>query len=241
MPKAIALGYERVIAGLGVVACCGLLILAVPRFIASLYGLYPEAAFSQTQENLPQEVHEKSIADLKQALAWYEDPDYWQLQAFFYLSFLSATPTQPLAKKQALLEQAQASIIQGLKLSPVDPYAWFRLATVDKILKAPTQQIVNALRLSFYAGRVEPELLMPRLSFSYDYYIEFDEEMRGLWQKQLPVAWKFKPVALVEFVALHPEAKRFVEEAFVYSPDEWKKFSRNLEVYLKKHPLFQAK
>lgn len=228
--------HERIIAGFGVAVCCGLLMLAVPRFIASLYALYPEAAFKQTQEKLPVDVYKKSIADLTQALTWYEDPEYWQTQAFFYLALVSAAPPQPLEKEQELLKQARTSIIQGLKLSPIDPYAWFRLATVDKILKAPASHIINALRLSFYAGRVEPDLLMPRLSFSYYYYNEFNEEVRRLWQKQIPVAWAFQAEQLVKFVTLHLETKPLVEEALANTPDDLKKFSLDLENYIQKNP-----
>jgi len=229
-------GYQRIIAGCGAVVCCGILMLAVPRFIASLYALYPEAAFKQTQQKLPQEIYENSIADLNLALAWYKNPEYWQKQAFFYLNLLNAVPAPPLEKKQEILKQAQASIIQGLKLSPVDPYAWFRLAAVDKLLNAPSPQIINALRLSIYAGRVEPELLMSRLSLGYEYYNEFNEEMQALWKKQIPVAWTFQPAQLVEFAALHPEAKHLVEQALVHSPDDLKKFSDDLEILLQKTP-----
>ena len=241
MLKTNTFNNQRIIAGFGVVVCCGLLMLAVPRFIASLYALYPEVAFKQTQKTLPPEVYEKSIAHLNQALSWYENPEYWQTQGFFYLSLFHALPLQPLAKKQELLKQAQTSIIQGLKLSPVDPYGWFRLAAVGSMLKLPRQQIINDLRLSFYAGRVEPELLITRLSFSYDYYNEFNDDMQMLWQKQVLVAWAFQATQLVEFVALHPEAKQLVEKAFVYSPDDWKKFSHDLEIHLQKNPLLQAK
>jgi hypothetical protein len=157
------------------------------------------------------------------------------------LALFHASPLQPLAKKQELLKQAQTAIIQGLKLSPVDPFGWFRLAAVDSLLKLPRQQIINALRLSFYAGRVEPELLITRLSFSYDYYNEFNDEMQMLWQKQVLVAWTFQATQLTKFVALHPEAKQLVEKAFVYSPDDWKKFTHDLEIYHQKNPLPQAK
>lgn len=235
MLKIDALNRQQVIAGFGVVVCCSLLMLAVPRFIASLYALYPEAAFKQAETKLPVEVYQKSIDHLTQALSWYEDPEYRQTQAFFYLELFNASP-QPLAKKQELLRQAQASITQGLKLSPIDPYAWFRLATVDKALKMPAPQIINALQLSFYAGRVEPGLLMPRLSFGYNYYHQFNEEMRRLWLKQIPVAWAFQAEQLVKFVALHLETKALVEEALANSPDNRKKFSVDLESYIQKNP-----
>ncbi len=235
MLKINALSRQQAIAGFGVVVCCGLLILAMPRFIASLYALYPEAAFKQTETKLPVDAYQKSIDHLTQALFWHEDSEYWQTQAFFYLELFNASP-QPFAQKQELLKQALASITQGLKLSPIDPYAWFRLATVGKALKMPAPQIINALQLSFYAGRVEPGLLMPRLSFGYNYYHEFNEEMRRLWQKQIPVAWALQAEQLVKFVALHLEAKVLVEEALANSPNDWKKFSVALESYIQKNP-----
>jgi len=233
--KINALNRQQAIAGFGVIACCGLLMLAVPRFIASLYALYPEAAFKQNDTKLPVDVYQKSIDHLTQALSWYEDPEYWQTQAFFYLELFNAS-TQPLAQKQELLKQAQVAITQGLKLSPIDPYAWFRLATVGRALKIPAPQIINALQLSFYAGRVEPGLSMSRLSFAYDYYHEFNEEMRSLWQKQIPIAWAFQSERLVKFVASHLETKVLVEEALANSPDNRKKFSVDLESYIQKNP-----
>jgi hypothetical protein len=237
MPKVKTLSYERMVAALGVIVCCGVLVLAVPRFIASLYAFYPEAVLKQTQKTLSPEVYEKSIANLNHALAWYQNPEYWQARALLYLHLLSSSALQPLdGRRKLFLTEAQTSIIHGLKLSPVEPYAWFRLAAVDKILNLPSEKIINALRLSFYAGRVEPELLMSRLAFGFDYYNEFNEEMQLLWRKQLAVAWAFQAAKLVEFVAQHPDSKPLVEEAFANSPDDWKKFSFDLENFTQKNP-----
>jgi len=208
--------------------------LAVPRFISGLYALYPEAAFNQTRKIMPPAIYEKCIADLNRALFWYKNPDYFQYQGFFYLKLYNVSPLLPFAKKQELLKQAQTAIIQGLTLSPIDPYGWFRLAAVDSLLNLPRLQSINALRLSFYAGRVEPDLVIPRLAFSYEYYNDFDGDMQRLWQNQVRVAWTFKPVQLVNFVALHPEAKPFVVKAFVNAPDDGQKFLKTLESYLKK-------
>ena len=235
MPTTHAFVFQRLIAGFGVIICSALLLLAVPRFIAGLYALYPEAAYNQTQEKLPPEAYQKSINDLNLALSWYQNPEYWQLQGIMYLKFVMALPFPEPAKKQALLEQAQLSTMQGLKLSPVDPQSWFRLAVLDSLLNTPEQQIINALRLSFYAGRVEPELLISRLSFAYNYYNHFDKDLQLIWEKQVLVAWAIQTKQLVTFVALHPEAKQLVEKAFIYSPDDWKKLSNDLEIYLKKN------
>ena len=240
-PETNTLWGQRIIAGFGMIVCCGLLMLAVPRFVASLYALYPEAAFNQTQKALPPKIYEKCIADLSLALSWYKNPEYFQYQGFFYVQLFNVLPLQSQIKKQALLYKAQAAIIQGLTLSPIDPYGWFRLAAVESLLKLPRQQIINALRLSIYAGRVEPELVMSRLAFSYDYYNDFNEEMQGLWRKQVLVARAFQPAQLTIFVAQHPEARQLVEKAFDNSPDDWKKFSHDLELYLQKIILFKAK
>ena len=222
-------------AGLIGLVCCGLLVLAIPRFIASVYALHPEAVYQQIQDNLPVAVYEKSVSDLSKALVWYENPDYRQLKAVFLLLIANAQPADAFQKKRDLILQARDSMIQGLKLSPVDPYAWFRLATLYQSLNMPDVQIIDTLQMSFYAGRVEPDLLMPRLVFSYNYFNSFNAEVLALWKKQLPVCWIFHPDKLVEFVATHPNAKHLVEEALVYSPDDWKKFSYDLEIFLKKN------
>ena len=99
MPNAQPSIFQRIIAGLGVIICSALLLLAVPRFIASLYALYPEAAFNQTQEKLPPKAYQKSISDLNRALSWYQNPEYWQLQGIMYLELVNALPLSELAKK----------------------------------------------------------------------------------------------------------------------------------------------
>ncbi|UOA08270.1 hypothetical protein [Methylobacter sp. S3L5C] len=223
-PNTKLLNNQQIFALIGIAVCCGLLILAVPRFIASLYALYPEAAFKQMPQTLPTEVYEKSIADLSKALSWYQNPDYWQTQGGFYLQLFNNRPLQTPAQKQAYLKQAKTAITRGLSLSPVDPRGWLQLAVVDSLLKMPKQQIISALRLSFYAGRVEPELVIPRLRFSYTYYADFTEDMQQLWQKQIPVAWAFKAPQLVKFITAHPEAKQPALKAFIYSPEEADKF-----------------
>lgn len=212
---------QRFIAYLGLVICCVMLLLAVPRFIASLYALYPQAALKQMQENLPEDVYENSIADLTRALNWYEDADYWQTQAAFYLKLFN------MGGDQKRLKQAQDAIIRGLKLLPVDPYAWLRLAMADSALGETNEKVLADLRLSFYAGRVEPDLLLARFAFVYDYF--GDQEIRKIWQQQIPIVWRFQGEQLIQFVVRHPEAKVLVEQAFIHSPDEWQKFSFDLE------------
>lgn len=232
------------LAGVGAIVCVLLLALAIPRFIASLYALYPAAVFEQFKQSkqmLPGDVYEKSSAHLKKARAWFETGEYWQIQAFLQLLHLRSVHLLTPEKRQWLIRQARAAVMQGLSLSPVDPYAWFRLAVVEQMLGAKPQAQIEALRLSLYAGRVEPDLLMPRLSFAYRYYNHSDDEMRRLLQGQVRLAWLLHPKELVAFAAGQPEALFWVKDALFYSPDDWERFSRNLESYIQKNNTSKAK
>jgi tetratricopeptide (TPR) repeat protein len=233
MSKENALFIQKLIAFVGVIFCSGLLVLSVPRFMASLYVLYPDAVLNQTQQLAPAEIYEKSIADINQALQWYPNPDYWKKLGFFYLKLFDTQPVDAEAQKISLLNQAQIAITKGLSFSPIDPQAWLKLAQIGALLYAPKPQIINDLSLSLYAGRVEPELVMTRLAFSYDFYNDFSEDMKKQWQKQLLLAWGFSRQAFIEFVSQHPELKPMVLQVFIHSPDDAQQFLSQYDQYVK--------
>ena len=232
---------QRFIAGFGVIFCLGMLFLSVPRLVASLYALYPEAIFKQEHSSLSKEVYEEAIADLTKALAWYNNPEYLQMRGVFYLALFNTFPPGVSEQNLQLIRQARQDTMQGLKLSPVDPAAWFRLAMMDYVLKEPDQKVIEALIMSFYAGRVDYELLFPRLFFSYLYLDRFNDEMRQIWQKQLPLAWSAQPTTLMAFVAQHRDVRLLVEEALINSPDDLKNFTDAFENYIKQNFPIPAK
>lgn len=239
-----ASNHQRLLAGLGIAICSGLLVLAIPRFVASLYMLYPEAVFDQfrqSKQTIPDNVYEKTSDHLEKARGWFETGQYWQIEAFLQLLHLRSTLGLTPEKKQQLIQQARSTITQGLRLSPVDPYAWFRLAVVEQMLGTGPQSLRDALRLSIYAGRVEPDLLMPRLSFAYRFYADSDDEMRRLLRGQVRLVWLFHPEELVLFVADYPDALSWVKDALFTSPDDWKRFSSRLESYVQKDNPLRAK
>jgi hypothetical protein len=225
---------QQPIAALGLLICCGLLMLAVPRLLASGYALYPESATEQNQDKFTTDIYERCISDLKQALLWNQSAHYWQIQAAFYQRLFNTHPFQEFQKKRTTLKNIQSSIQQGLAISPVDPFGWFHLAKVNKLLETPKPEVINALQLSFYAERVEPELVINRLAFSYEYYADFNHDLQQLWQNQLLTAWTFTPGELIKFVAQNPETKEIALQAFVNSPDDAEKFLHDLERTLKK-------
>ena len=185
-------------------------------------------SYNDTQNTLTPAIYEKSLNDLEQALAWHKEPAYLKKQSYFYLKLIELESFEDETKKQTRLKQAQTALINSLTLSPIDPDAWLQLAEIDGLLNTPKPKIIEALRLSFYAGRVEPELVIPRLKLTYQYFQYLPEEMQSLWQKQLLIAWTFKAPQLLEFIARNPEAKPIALAAFANTPDEAAKFLSQL-------------
>ncbi|RIZ70591.1 MAG: hypothetical protein D0530_07265 [Methylococcales bacterium] len=224
------LKQQRLLAALLGLLCLGLLVLAVPRFVASLYALYPESVLSQTQAHLPAEAYLKSIKALDDALAWDNNPEYWQAKGICYLALFNF-PDQSLIQQHLILLDARLAIINGLSGSPIDAFAWFRLAVINKILGL---QVKELLSLSLYAGRVEPELIMQRLMLAYPYGETLGAEEQALWLKQVLLAWQFTPAKLVAFVIENPYAKAWVESAFAYDVEHLNQFNKAYESATKK-------
>jgi hypothetical protein len=222
------------LAGVGVTVSVGLIALEVPRFISCLYALYPETVYQQMQKDLPRDAYEKSIDNLSKALFWHENASYRQMLGLYRLQLLVLPPIMDAAQQSSMIVEAKHDIELGLQLSPVDPVSWFRLAMVNKMLRATHQDIIDCIRMSLYAGQVEPDLLMSRLAFAYDYYVEFTEELQKDFEKQIRLCWHFRPQELLVFVATHPDADRLVEKAFVLSPDDLNRFNHELESYIQK-------
>lgn len=209
-----------------------MLALAVPRFIASIYALYPEAVFDALkdgQKPLSQETYLNSDAALAQALAWFETSDYWHMRATLYLSTPMATQADAKAQWQGQLRQAREATVKGLGLSPVDPFGWLRLATIDNLLQADPRLILQSLRLSIYAGPVEPELLIRRLTLGLIHQKAWDAEMRRLLHAQIGFAWNFRKNELTNFAAAHPGIVMSIRQALGASPEDWTQFQQRFE------------
>ena len=144
--------------------------------------------------------------------------------------------TQPVEAEQQkirYLNQAKTAITQGLSLSPIDPRAWLQLAQIGVALYSPKQQIIDDLSLSLYAGRVNRDLVMPRLVVSYDFYNDFSEDMKNQWQKQLLLAWRYNPQELIGFVYQNPELKQMALQLLSHSPEDEQHFLSQYERYEK--------
>jgi len=227
---------NRLLAGICAIACIVLLMRVVPRFIASLYALYPESvlqqALQETDRPLSEEILHRSGADLDNALVWFASAEYWQ-----NLAILHTLQENSLAisSEEDLLPKSKSEIINGLKLSPVDSFAWYSLATVDDLLGAEPESVLDSIRLSIYAGRVDQGLLLPRLALAFSYVGEFDEEMEALIKGQIRLAWAFQRQGLVEFTADQPDFLIWVNDALINSPDDSARFLHDLENFNQKN------
>lgn len=233
MLRVFNFNQQTVIALFSIFLCFGLLFLSVPRFIASLYALYPEATINQLSNNLPTDVYRKSIVQLEHALAWDNNPEYWQNKALLHLT-LSRDISLSKTDQQLALIDAFQSIVKGLQGSPVDPYAWYRLAVVESNLGMPGPAINSLLQMSILAGRVEPDLIMPRLILGMIYFNFATPELREIWVKQFLLAWQFQPKVFVEFVVNNPGLKPLVDAAFLYDADQFSKFNNAFERTIQK-------
>ena len=220
------------------ILCLGILWLAVPRFVASLYALYPESVLKQEQDHVPAEVYQKSLTALDKALAWDDNPEYWQDKSLCYLALVNFE-NNSVEQEQLQLSAAQLAIKKGLGISPVDAFSWYRLALVYKRLNFNDADVTDALRLSLYAGRVEPELALRRLMLAYPYQAVLSAEEQAQWLKQVAIEWQFTPkwqlpINLVSFVIENPSAKAWVESAFMYDDEQLNLFKQAYDRAIKK-------
>ena len=192
--------------------------LAIPRSIASFYALHPSTILKETKQ-LPDETYLAAIADIDAALAWHEDPDYWHTRAQLLLRHLK-NPELGEVEKRDTVEQSIQATEHGLSLSPVDPFAWQRLAFLRQAINLSQQEVIAAFKLSIYAGRVEPELAVSRVGLGFDALAELDAEAQELWIKQIPIAYQFQFNELVQWSAQHPESKPYVEQSLQRSPEK---------------------
>ena len=187
----------------------GQLLAAYPRTVNSHLGLKPSVAVLQ-----------QAVADLQQALTSDADPGHQQMLGIL-LATIASDHSLPLLEKINAWQQAKSAFREGLAASPVDPYGWYRLALINQQTGMPLADILQALKLSLYAGPVEPELMMERIKLLYAYRRYLDSELQGLAQHQLRLAWELKKSQLLVWLARESDALAWVEPVFVDHLEQW--------------------
>jgi len=215
-------------ASVGLLFCVALLALSVPRLLGSLYAAYPETLLKQ-HKIVKDDFYRKAITELDVALSWHNDPQYWHLKSNCYLALYNSS-TVTTEEKADTLAQAQIALEQGLALSPVDPFNWYKLASVRDLAGNSQHIIQSAYKLSLYSGRVEPDILISRLNFGLAHLKAFDYETNDLWLKQIPIAYQIKPTELVNLTVHNPALKTFVFAVFLFQNDKLTHFINAFEI-----------
>lgn len=211
------LNKNKIIAMLGMLLCLYMIIIALPRLIAAVYLLYPARVSEQFElkyelVNLDHLV--KSTEYVKKSLQWFENSSAW--------SALSLAKSQQLhllesSFHEQIYQDIYQSNTQALALSPIEPFAWYRLFFTEQKLQATPEKIINNLRLSCYAGRVEPELVLKRVKMFNQYQDLLNEEMLDILATQIRLSSLLEPRGLAQLVKQQTSLLPFVQQALQYN------------------------
>ena len=171
-----------------------LIYLAYPRLHASLLYLPVDTAinrFYDTQE-IPSGQLEGLQARAQDAIDIHPHHRYWDGLSLLY--FLQGSDTSgPLFERRQAHENTIEAAEASLALAPGQPRTWLRIAQARSWLRYPPEQVIDALQMAIYTGRVEPSLLMTRLRLGLAYLPRMDAEATAMLRDQLLLAWRLQP------------------------------------------------
>jgi hypothetical protein len=221
-------GKQKLFALIGIVFCLNLLVLSFPRLMAALYLLNP-AQVSQQPEKLANLARLQKLLQtnerIEHSLSWYETAENWQL---LVINKIRQMPMLDVVAQDLALQYIDAANRQSLALSPVNPYAWFRLALVGNIRKDPAKKVIDAVRLSCYAERVQPLLLLKRIKLLYPYQAQLDDEMKAVLYDQIYLASQYRLWDLIVLIKQSAGLLPLVEIALQYDADRWNRILKRL-------------
>lgn len=215
---------------------CSLLLVAfsLPRLMAGLKMTYPNTVYQQlsTDKLVANEIIVQARVDAEEALAWNQSGFTWAVIAY-YLHELIYSDEYSVEDYLELASIAELANKNSLLLSVVEPYVWYRLGLIHFIYDKQDTANVNFLKLSMYTARVEPDLLILRLTFLAHYLNSLDDELKGLMLDQIRLAWQFKKHDLLNLVITTPDLKPFVYNAL--NADDLLKFNQDFEKTIQKN------
>jgi hypothetical protein len=143
--------------------------------------------------------------------------DLWAESALTYLGLFwnddqgKASPQMP-----GMIAQARAVAIRALTLSPHDARIWLVLASIDSQPDSPNRKPADALRMSYYTGANEPELIALRLPLAVQSDALADDDFRQLVSHDIRIIvtrrQELKPVIRTAYREASPSGRRFIEQ-----------------------------
>lgn len=229
LKNTFSLNKSQIIAIFGILICGLMMSAAIPRLISALYMFYPAQVNTQFKKDstlVGLKHHIKAEDYAINALKWFESSEIWQTLTVGKARQLVFIKAEFQSQK---IKEMYETNIQGLALSPIDPYSWYRLAIIQKKLHAPTHKILNNLRLSCYSGRIEPSLLIKRVSLFNHYMPSLNTEMLEIMYDQIQLSSMLKMHDLVKLVQQQPILMTSVKKALQYDLDHWTNFIQLFE------------
>ncbi len=168
--------------------------LAWPRLQAGLAYLPVDTAISNywaTRDIPSGQLHGLQMRAEK-TISIHAHHRYWDGLSFLYY-LEGADEDRPLNERRQAFEHAIDAATVSLGRAPSQPRAWFRIARARSWLKYPANEVIAALKMAVYTGRVDPSLFMARLMLGMSYLPGMDEEGVALMRDQALLAWQLQP------------------------------------------------
>ena len=168
--------------------------LAWPRLQAGLAYLPVDTAISnywETRDIPSSQLHGLQLRAEK-TISIHAHHRYWDGLSFLYY-LEGADEDRPLSERRQAFEHAIDAATVSLSRAPSQPRAWFRIARARSWLKYPANEVIAALKMAVYTGRVDPSLFMARLMLGMSYLPRMDEEGVALMRDQALLAWQLQP------------------------------------------------
>lgn len=182
-------------------AAIALLTLSWPRLQASLSYLPVDTALKNyyASREIPSQQLPGLIERSRQAIARHDHYRYRDgLSILYYLRGLDEH--SPTRERRPAFERAIAEAQNVVAAAPARPMVWQRIARTHALLGHGPDKIIAPLKMSIYAGRVEPTLLIGRLELGYRYLAVLDDEAQGLLRDQTLLGWKLQPRQLIRAI-----------------------------------------
>ncbi len=175
-------------------AAITLLSLSWPRLQASFTYLPVDTAIKNyyASREIPSRQLPGLIKRAQQAIARHDHYRYREgLSTLYYLRGLDVR--SPSLERRPAFERAIVEAENVVSVAPARPIAWQRIARIHAILGNSAEKIIPPLKMSIYAGRVEPTLFIGRLELGYSYLASMDIEATALLRDQTLLTWKLQP------------------------------------------------
>ena len=109
------------------------------------------------------------------------------------LYFLQAADDSNLLhERRQAFENSITAAESSLARGPAQPRTWLRIAQARSWLRYPPDEVIAALKMAIFTGRVEPSMFMTRLRLGLSYLSRMDSEGTSMMRDQVLLAWQFQ-------------------------------------------------